>query len=60
MALLRSTYLSNYETAKQLLKQTDDPIMEIALRCGFNSHCHLIQQFRKLTGITPSRYHSDR
>ncbi|QKD81030.1 helix-turn-helix domain-containing protein [Thermoleptolyngbya sichuanensis A183] len=52
--------MSNYETAKQLLKQTDDPIMEIALRCGFNSHCHLIQQFRKLTGTTPSRYHSDR
>lgn len=48
------------ETAKQLLKQTDDSIMEIALRCGFNSHSHLTQQFRKLTGITPSRYRSDR
>ncbi|HIK39474.1 helix-turn-helix domain-containing protein [Thermoleptolyngbya sp. M55_K2018_002] len=48
------------ETAKRLLKQTDDSIMEIALSCGFNSHSHLTQQFRKLTGITPSRYRSDR
>ncbi|MBF2084634.1 AraC family transcriptional regulator [Thermoleptolyngbya sp. C42_A2020_037] len=48
------------ETAKRLLKQTDDSIVEIALRCGFNSHSHLTQQFRKATGTTPSRYRGDR
>ncbi|HEY9627369.1 MAG TPA: AraC family transcriptional regulator [Coleofasciculaceae cyanobacterium] len=44
------------ERAKQLLKQTDQPIMEIALQCGFNSHSHLSKQFRQSTGITPTAY----
>jgi AraC family transcriptional regulator len=46
------------ERAKQLLKQTDQPIMEIAFLCGFNNHSHLSQQFRRLTGITPKAYRS--
>ncbi|WP_416669747.1 helix-turn-helix domain-containing protein [Egbenema bharatensis] len=44
------------ERAKQLLKQTDHSIMEIALLCGFNSHSHLSKQFRQLVGLTPSAY----
>ncbi|NER78281.1 MAG: helix-turn-helix domain-containing protein [Leptolyngbya sp. SIO1D8] len=44
------------ERAKQLLKQTDQPIMEIAFECGFNSHSHLTKQFRQLTGVTPKGY----
>lgn len=44
------------ERAKQLLKQTDRSIMEIALECGFNSHSHLSKQFRQLTGMTPRAY----
>lgn len=44
------------ECAKQLLKQTDQPIMEIALQCGFNNHSHLSQQFRRFTGITPKAF----
>ncbi|WP_448604665.1 helix-turn-helix domain-containing protein [Thermoleptolyngbya sp.] len=48
------------EKAKQLLKQTNDPIVEIALCCGFNSHSHLTKQFRQSTGITPKQYRSDR
>jgi AraC family transcriptional regulator len=44
------------ERAKQLLKQTDRSIMEIALECGFNSHSHLSKQFRQFTGITPKAY----
>jgi AraC family transcriptional regulator len=46
------------ERAKQLLKQTDQPIMEIALLCGFNNHSHLSQQFRRFTGMTPKTYRS--
>ena len=42
--------------AKQLLKQTNHSIVEIALLCGFNSHSHLSQQFRQTTGNTPSAY----
>jgi AraC family transcriptional regulator len=44
------------ERAKQLLKQTDQSIIEIALSCGFNSHSHLSKQFRQVTGLTPTAY----
>ncbi|MEA5502923.1 AraC family transcriptional regulator [Halotia wernerae UHCC 0503] len=44
------------ERAKQLLKQSDRSIMEIACMCGFNSHSHLSKQFRQLTGTTPKAY----
>ncbi len=47
------------EWAKQLLKQTDRSIMDIALECGFNSHSHLSKQFRQLVGITPKAYRSN-
>lgn len=47
------------ERAKQLLKQTNQPIMEIAFQCGFNNHSHLSQQFRRLTGMTPKAYRSN-
>ena len=47
------------ERAKQLLKQTDRSIVDIALECGFNSHSHLSKQFRQLTGMTPKSYRSD-
>lgn len=44
------------ERAKQLLKNSDRPISDIAMLCGFNSHSHLSKQFRQLTGITPKAY----
>jgi AraC family transcriptional regulator len=44
------------ERAKQLLKEGDRSIMDIAFLCGFNSHSHLSSQFRQLTGITPKQY----
>jgi AraC family transcriptional regulator len=47
------------DRAKQLLKQTDRSIVDIALSCGFNSHSHLSKQFRQFTGMTPKRYQSD-
>ena len=47
------------ERAKQLLKQTDRSIVDIALECGFNSHSHLSKQFRQLTGMTPTAYRAN-
>jgi AraC family transcriptional regulator len=47
------------ERAKQLLKQTDRSIMDIAFLCGFNSHSHLSKQFRQSTGMTPKAYRAD-
>jgi AraC family transcriptional regulator len=48
------------ERAKQLLKQTDQSIIDIALTCGFNSHSHLSKQFRQFTGMTPTAYRTDK
>ncbi|MBW4632873.1 MAG: AraC family transcriptional regulator [Iphinoe sp. HA4291-MV1] len=47
------------ERAKQLLKQTDQSIMDIAFLCGFSSHSHLSKQFRQFTGITPKAYRAN-
>jgi AraC family transcriptional regulator len=44
------------ERAKQLLKESDHSITDIALMCGFNSHSHLSKQFRQATGMTPTTY----
>jgi AraC family transcriptional regulator len=47
------------ERAKQLLRQSDQSIIEIAFLCGFNSHSHLSKQFRQLTGNTPKAYRAE-
>lgn len=47
------------ERAKQLLKQHNHSISEIAIQCGFNSQSHFTYQFRKLTGVTPNKYRRD-
>ncbi len=47
------------ERAKQLLKQTDRSIMDIAFLCGFNSHSHLSKQFRQFTAMTPKAYRAN-
>jgi len=47
------------ERAKQLLREDNRSIMDIAFLCGFNSHSHLSKQFRQLTGITPKQYRLD-
>lgn len=44
------------ERAKQLLKQTNCSILEIALEAGFSSHSHLSKKFRQFTGMTPKAY----
>jgi AraC family transcriptional regulator len=47
------------ERAKQLLKQSDRSIAEIALECGFNSHSHLSKTFRQSTSMTPKAYRAN-
>lgn len=44
------------ERAKQLLKQSEKSLTEIAFECGFAHQSHLNRHFRKLTGVTPKRY----
>ncbi len=38
------------------LRETDEPVSQIALACGFASHSHLSTWFRRLVGATPSTY----
>ena len=47
------------ERAKQLLKHTDQSVMDIALECEFNNHSHLSKQFRQFTGMTPKVYRAN-
>lgn len=42
------------EKADNLLKSTDDPIIDIAYECGFNSIRTFNRVFKNLRGITPS------
>jgi AraC family transcriptional regulator len=44
------------ERAKQLLKNAEFVIADIALQCGFASQSHFTKHFRQLTGLTPKVY----
>jgi LacI family transcriptional regulator len=44
------------ERAKQLLRETDETLSEIAVRCGFESALTLANSFRKIVGVAPSTY----
>jgi AraC family transcriptional regulator len=48
------------ERAKYLLKQSQLPIMEIAMLCGFSGHSHLGKCFRQCTGLSPKAYRISR
>jgi AraC family transcriptional regulator len=47
------------DRAKGLLRDSRRSITEIALDLGFASHSHFTDAFRKIIGITPSRYRHD-
>lgn len=44
------------ERAKELLKNRDLSIAEVALACGFSNQSHLNKHFRSATGIAPGTY----
>ncbi len=44
------------ERAKQLLVETNLPIIDIALRVGFVNQSHFSTKFRKFNGISPTAY----
>lgn len=48
------------ERAKQLLKQTDLLVTDIALECGFSSHSHFGKTFKQMVGTTPKQYKKSR
>src|SRR6202047_3548735 len=44
------------ELAAQYMLQTDAPLSDIALRCGFVDQAHLCNHFRKVTEVTPAAW----
>ena len=44
------------ERAKELLRNTDTPIVEVALAAGFSSQSHLSNWFVRLVGVSPAAY----
>lgn len=58
-------YINEYRTARavQLLKNSEMPVAEIALACGYNNLGHFTKEFKKSENETPLRlrkkYHED-
>jgi AraC family transcriptional regulator len=42
--------------AAQYMLQTDVPLCDIALRCGFSDQAHFSKQFRQANGLNPSAW----
>lgn len=48
--------LRRVERAKELLRDPEKPLVEVALETGFSSQSHFTGRFREATGLTPLRY----
>ncbi|MBW7888518.1 MAG: helix-turn-helix transcriptional regulator [Bacteroidetes bacterium] len=48
--------LQRIERAKELLKYGDENLSEISLQLGYSSVQHLSNQFKSITGLTPSEF----
>lgn len=44
------------DEALELLKHSDDTVLKIAVRCGFNNTANFNRIFKKTTGLTPCEY----
>ncbi|MBO5204195.1 MAG: helix-turn-helix transcriptional regulator [Clostridia bacterium] len=42
--------------AERMLFETDMPVTEVALACGFATSSHFIDRFKKAKGVTPRQY----
>jgi len=44
------------ERAKELLKQGNLGLSDVAIACGFSHQSHLHRHFKRITGVTPKRF----
>lgn len=44
------------EKAAQLLARTRQPLVDVALACGFADQSHFMKHFRRAFGVAPGRY----
>ena len=51
-------YINEYRIrqTRRLLVETDMPVTEVCLECGFNNLGNFLREFRKYTGTTPLQY----
>ena len=51
-------YLNEYrlDCACEMLRNTDETILSIAMSCGFNDQSYFVKHFRQSRGITPGTY----
>lgn len=56
------SYLNEYriKQARRLLEETDLPVMEVCLECGFNNLGNFLREFRRHTGTTPLQYRKEK
>ena len=58
MGVSFTQYLNDYrlQIAAQLLKETEDNILEIASATGFENLSYINRSFKKKYGLTPGQY----
>jgi AraC family transcriptional regulator len=44
------------ERVKKMLRESSDPLIDIAAASGFSSHSHLSRTFRQFVGVAPNQY----
>ncbi|MDE7428183.1 MAG: AraC family transcriptional regulator, partial [Lachnospiraceae bacterium] len=51
-------YINEYriKQAKRLLEESDLPVTEVCLECGYNNLGNFLREFRKHSGMTPLQY----
>ena len=56
------TYLTRrrIERAKDLLRSTREPLVQVALRSGFGDQPGFTRTFRRVVGVSPGRWRRDR
>ena len=52
--------LKRIERAKRLLRTTDKSVLDISLECGFNNVSQFNRQFKRITGLKPLEYKSNK
>jgi AraC family transcriptional regulator of arabinose operon len=44
------------EKAKEILSETGCTVSQVAAMCGYDNEEHFMRQFKKVVGITPTKY----
>jgi AraC family transcriptional regulator len=44
------------ERARELMREKEMSLIDIAAECGFSSHSHMSRAFRQFMGVTPTSF----